>query len=147
MPSHHHGDPRHHLHDDGTVRPLTTAEAFHWEQSETETPKQQFVSVNGKMMVKGVDTRDFVELFLVYQKNIPFWPRSRLNVWGNYELLMKAEFCFFWTPTFIVWSLAVPAFTLLYMADEAIYSAMTVKVIGRQWYWIYEVESPVDEEE
>lgn len=40
---------------------------------------------------------------------------------------------------------AVPAFTLLYMADEAIFSAMTVKVIGRQWYWIYEVESPVDE--
>lgn len=27
-------------------------------------------------------------------------------MWGNYDLLMKAEFLFFWIPTFIVWSLA-----------------------------------------
>lgn len=71
----------------------------------------------------------------------------RMSTWGNHDLLMKAEFLFFWVPTFIVWSLAVPMFTMLYMSDEAIYASMTVKVIGRQWYWIYEIESPVDEDE
>ncbi|EPT27156.1 putative mitochondrial cytochrome c oxidase subunit 2a [Toxoplasma gondii TgCatPRC2] len=146
MPSHH-SPSRHHLNPDGTMRDLTTAETFHWEHAEAETPAQQIVSVNGRKMVKGVETRDLVELFLVHQKNIPFWPRMRMNVWGNHDLLMKAEFLFFWTPTFITWSLAIPMFTLLYMLDEAVYAAMTVKVIGRQWYWIYEVESPVDDEE
>lgn len=146
MPSHHSAS-RHHLNPDGTMRNLTTAETFHWEHAEAETPAQQIVSVNGRKMVKGVETRDLVELFLVHQKNMPFWPRMRMNVWGNHDLLMKAEFVFFWTPTFIIWSLAIPVFTLLYMLDEAVNAAMTVKVIGRQWYWIYEVESPVDDEE
>ncbi|PHJ24559.1 cytochrome c oxidase subunit [Cystoisospora suis] len=147
MPVHHHGDPRHHLDPDGTMRPMTTAETFHWENEAGDTPPQQIVSIDGRKMVKGIETRDFVELFQIHQKNMPFWPRTRLNVWGNYDLLMKAEFLFFWIPTFIIWSLAVPMFTMLYMYDEAVYSAMTVKVIGRQWYWIYEVESPVDDDE
>lgn len=30
------------------------------------------------------------------------------------------------------------------MIDELAYTSMTVKVIGRQWYWVYEVESPTD---
>lgn len=39
------------------------------------------------------------------QLNMPFFPRKRINVFGNHDLLMKAEFLFFWTPTFIIWSL------------------------------------------
>lgn len=111
------------------------------------TPAQQIVSVDGKKMIKGVETRDLVELYQIYQKNMPFWPRMRLMTFGNHDLLMKAEFLFFWIPTFIIWSLAVPVFTLLYMSDEAVYSTMTVKVIGRQWYWVYEIESPVDDDD
>lgn len=69
MPVHHHGDPRHHLDPDGTMRPLTTAETFHWENEAADTPPQQVVSVNGRKMIKGVETRDFVELFQIYQVN------------------------------------------------------------------------------
>jgi cytochrome c oxidase subunit 2 len=42
------------------------------------------------------------------------------------------------TPSFILMAIAIPSFALLYTMDEAIYPAITVKVIGHQWYWSYE---------
>ncbi|KAL8434147.1 hypothetical protein Efla_005474 [Eimeria flavescens] len=140
----HHGDPRKFLNPDGTYQYPMTPHVFHHEDAYSTVPKQQIVSINGKKMIKGEETRSLVELFSLHQLNMPFFPRMRTRVYGNHDLLMKAEFLFFWTPTFIIWSLTIPVFTILYMADEAVYTAMTVKVIGRQWYWIYEVESPVD---
>jgi cytochrome c oxidase subunit 2 len=34
--------------------------------------------------------------------------------------------------------IAVPSFALLYSMDEVIDPAITIKVIGHQWYWSYE---------
>jgi len=46
-----------------------------------------------------------------------------------------------WTliPGFIVASIAVPSFALLYATEELIDPETTVKVIGHQWYWSYEL--------
>ena len=45
-----------------------------------------------------------------------------------------------WTiiPAFILMIIAVPSFALLYSADELIEPALTLKVVGHQWYWSYE---------
>jgi len=45
-----------------------------------------------------------------------------------------------WTiiPSIILMVIGVPSFTLLYSMDEVIDPALTLKVIGRQWYWTYE---------
>jgi cytochrome c oxidase subunit 2 len=45
-----------------------------------------------------------------------------------------------WTiiPSFILLSIAIPSFALLYSMDEIIFPELTIKVIGRQWYWTYE---------
>lgn len=45
-----------------------------------------------------------------------------------------------WTmfPTIILLIIAVPSFALLYSTDEMADPALTLKVIGRQWYWTYE---------
>ena len=45
-----------------------------------------------------------------------------------------------WTiiPTIILVFIAVPSFALLYSIDELHKPAITLKVIGRQWYWSYE---------
>ena len=45
-----------------------------------------------------------------------------------------------WTivPAMILMVIAVPSFALLYSVDELVDPAMTVKIVGHQWYWSYE---------
>jgi cytochrome c oxidase subunit 2 len=45
-----------------------------------------------------------------------------------------------WTlaPSFILMFIAIPSFALLYSMDEIVDPAITIKVIGHQWYWSYE---------
>ncbi len=45
-----------------------------------------------------------------------------------------------WTilPAVILLFLAIPSFSLLYSLDESINPALTLKVVGHQWYWSYE---------
>ncbi len=45
-----------------------------------------------------------------------------------------------WTilPAIVLLLIAVPSFALLYSLDELIDPAVTLKVIGHQWYWSYE---------
>lgn len=42
------------------------------------------------------------------------------------------------TPSIILMVIAVPSFALLYSIDEVIDPAVTIKVIGHQWFWSYE---------
>jgi len=53
-----------------------------------------------------------------------------------------------WTmlPTIILLIIAVPSFALLYSNDEMADPALTLKVIGRQWYWTYEYSDYSDVE-
>jgi cytochrome c oxidase subunit 2 len=55
-----------------------------------------------------------------------------------------------WTvvPSIILLILAFPSFALLYSMDEVVHPAVTVKVMGNQWYWNYEYSdySTTDEE-
>lgn len=45
-----------------------------------------------------------------------------------------------WTavPVIILVVIAIPSFKLLYYEDTVVDSDMTIKAIGRQWYWTYE---------
>ena len=45
-----------------------------------------------------------------------------------------------WTifPAVILLIIAFPSFILLYLCDEVISPAITIKAIGYQWYWKYE---------
>lgn len=45
-----------------------------------------------------------------------------------------------WTvvPALILMVIAAPSFALLYSLDEVINPAITLKVVGHQWYWSYE---------
>ena len=46
-----------------------------------------------------------------------------------------------WTsiPALILLSLASPSFSLLYSLDEISNSELTLKILGHQWYWSYEI--------
>lgn len=45
-----------------------------------------------------------------------------------------------WTviPILVLVIIAIPSFRLLYYGDKAVDPALTVKVVGHQWYWSYE---------
>jgi cytochrome c oxidase subunit 2 len=46
-----------------------------------------------------------------------------------------------WTifPAFVLLLIAIPSFALLYSLDELIDPSVTIKIIGHQWYWSYEI--------
>lgn len=54
-----------------------------------------------------------------------------------------------WTiiPALILVAIAVPSFALLYSVDERVDPALTVKVVGHQWYWSYEYSDYVEGKE
>jgi cytochrome c oxidase subunit 2 len=43
------------------------------------------------------------------------------------------------TPAFVLLLIATPSFSLLYSLDELVRPGITVKIIGHQWYWSYEL--------
>jgi cytochrome c oxidase subunit 2 len=49
-----------------------------------------------------------------------------------------------WTlaPVVIILSIAIPSFILLYAVDVMVDSSITIKALGKQWYWNYELEFP-----
>ena len=49
------------------------------------------------------------------------------------------------TPAFVLIAIAFPSFKLLYMMDEVIAPSLTVKVVGHQWYWSYEMSDFITE--
>ena len=53
-----------------------------------------------------------------------------------------------WTtiPAILLFMIAIPSFALLYSMDEIIDPEITLKVIGRQWYWSYEYTPNITEE-
>ena len=46
-----------------------------------------------------------------------------------------------WTlfPIYILWSIAGPSLALLYSMEEEKQPSLTLKIVGRQWYWSYEL--------
>lgn len=50
------------------------------------------------------------------------------------------------TPALILVLIAFPSFKLIYLMDEVVDPAITVKVIGHQWYWSYEYSDYADQE-
>lgn len=54
-----------------------------------------------------------------------------------------------WTilPAVILLFIAIPSFALLYSLDELIDPQLTVKIIGHQWYWSYEISDYIFRED
>merc|ERR1711879_771328 len=146
------GDPRGHLNPDGTKPEPEDAEGYHDPDPNEHFPYPKIINERGRNWIFSQDPPKTSEELHYKGKNIdqsiiPFWPPHRMYIWGNYKLLMKAEYLFFYIPTIIIFGMAIPAFSTIYLAEEVVPSTMTVKVTGRQWYWVYEVESPTDDEE
>jgi len=83
----------------------------------------------------------FVGVFVFYMffYSLYEFSEKRNSVPANFAHNSPLEIIWTILPAIILLFIAVPSFTLLYSLDELIDPQLTVKVIGHQWYWSYEI--------
>jgi cytochrome c oxidase subunit 2 len=71
----------------------------------------------------------------------------RKNVFAYKYLVHGATLEVIWTifPAVILVLIAFPSFILLYLSDDVVEPAMTIKAIGNQWYWVIEYSDFINE--
>jgi len=63
---------------------------------------------------------------------------NNTNKIDNFTHATNVEIIWTIVPAIILVFIAVPSFALLYSMDEMLDPAVTLKVVGHQWYWSYE---------
>jgi heme/copper-type cytochrome/quinol oxidase subunit 2 len=83
----------------------------------------------------------FVTYLLIYAWYKSDWrnPSFFVGAW-DHQFTHYATLEIIWTliPMLILFSIGGPSFALLYSAEDLLKCNLTLKVIGAQWYWIYE---------
>ena len=91
----------------------------------------------------------FIIVFVLYMLTviILLFRENKVSLRNTSTVSHHTDLEIIWTviPTVILIFIAVPSFTLLYSIDELFAPAVTLKVIGRQWYWSYEYTDLVRE--
>ena len=90
---------------------------------------------------------DFVIFFLLITLVIVLWAlivivhTSYKSAVSCVSLRHHTSLEIIWTliPSIVVLIIAIPSFRLLYLCDEILDPSITLKVIGSQWYWSYEI--------
>nr|UZG65685.1 cytochrome c oxidase subunit 2 [Amphiura sp. CZ-2022] len=86
---------------------------------------------------------DFIMTFLIFIIVLVSYALSVLaiNAPTHWKFVEKQNVEFYWTilPGFALIALAIPSISLLYYMDEGPNPEVTVKAIGHQWYWSYEI--------
>lgn len=94
-----------------------------------------------------IEFHNHLMFFIVLIAIFTTWVLGRCIYFYNENTNSKPEMFTHSTPLEIVWTIvpalillfiAVPSFALLYSMDEMIDPALTLKVVGHQWYWSYE---------
>jgi cytochrome c oxidase subunit 2 len=82
----------------------------------------------------------FVAVFVLYILSSALTRFDSSVVKKSYKVHHNSLLEIIWTtlPALLLCVIAVPSFTLLYSLDEIVDPAVTIKTIGRQWYWSYE---------
>lgn len=89
----------------------------------------------------------YLNFYIIFIGVAVFWLLYKIIVDFNESANPKAQqfnhssiLEIIWTiiPAVILVLIAVPSFALLYSLDELIDPALTLKIVGHQWYWSYE---------
>ena len=97
----------------------------------------------GTKTLEGViDLNDRIGFYLIILQVLVLWffISSLLNTrYVHFAHGNVIELIWTLTPAAIQWGIGLPSLKLLYMMDEILDSELTVKAIGNQWYWNYEL--------
>lgn len=107
-----------------------------------ETWLLEFQDVGDPIVEEIVFFHDQVMFLLIIIVTVVLWlfVESFKNKFYDRHLIDGTFLEIVWTiiPAVILIFIALPSLKLLYLMDEVISPALTIKVIGHQWYWSYE---------
>ena len=89
-----------------------------------------------------IDLYDRIFYYLIIVLVVVSWFLISSLTNKNYVNIAHGNFLeLIWTltPAAILWGIGLPSLKLLYMMDEILDSEITIKAIGNQWYWNYEL--------
>jgi cytochrome c oxidase subunit 2 len=69
---------------------------------------------------------------------VSIYSEENNNTVDNFTHSTALEIIWTVVPAIILMVIAIPSFALLYSMDEMLDPAITLKVVGHQWYWSYE---------
>jgi len=104
---------------------------------EAATPAMEGI-INLHNDIMAVITFILIFTFWMLARTIYLWDSSRNKVASKQVHGTVIELVWTIVPSFILVTIAIPSFALLYSMDEVIDPAITLKVVGHQWYWSYE---------
>jgi len=124
-----------------------TSPSFVW--SDAAEPWQfGFQSAATPVMEGIINFHNHIMFFLIGVGIFVFWllfrclsffsADSNTNKIDNFTHATNVEIIWTIVPAIILVFIAVPSFALLYSMDEMLDPAVTLKVVGHQWYWSYE---------
>ena len=97
---------------------------------------------NSPVMEELVFLHDFINTILVFIITFVglIMVTILLNKFSNQSLIESQVVECVWTiiPAVILVQIALPSLLLLYILDEVVDTALSIKVLGHQWYWRYE---------
>ena len=122
-----------------------------------ENPYQKYLHTPRKLgnsnSVESIKLLDFIHFFLILIFIRVIWWVIKIITLFNYKANKKpAKFNNHnsyleraWTllPAVIIIIRRIPSFNLLYLIDEYNKFERSLKIIGHQWYWAYELETPL----
>ena len=108
------------------------------------------------VMEEIIDFHNYVMIYMTFIIIAVFWVLFQICInfvkskrFISHKYLVHGTFIeTVWTiiPAVILFFIGVPSIKLLYLMDEVIDPALTIKVVGHQWYWSYEYSDYADQD-
>jgi cytochrome c oxidase subunit 2 len=103
-----------------------------------------------------INFHNYVMIYIVFIMVGTFWMLSSILLeYRKSNRVISHKFLTHGTTIEIIWTItpavilvlvAFPSFKLIYLMDEVVDPAITLKVVGHQWYWSYEYSDYVDQD-
>lgn len=108
-----------------------------------------FQDAASPVMEEIINFHHYVMIYISYILVLVFWMLgSVIHHYAKSKRVISHKFLIhgtvielIWTitPALILVAIAFPSFKLIYLIDEVIDPAITIKAVGHQWYWSYEL--------
>ena len=130
---------------------IITHEITQGSRSDSPQPWQMWFQNPATPAMEGIIfLHNYIFMYLIFILTLVTWMLARA-VWlfweennqvvDNVTHNSRLEILWTVTPSIILLLIAIPSFSLLYSIEELARPMMTIKAIGRQWYWTYELDA------